>query len=367
MTRSSTGIRALLLSTCLFWAGCVSTPAPQQPHLTTAAAPTPVFEHEWYLPLASGCNLYVHEVGAGPPVVVLHGGWGYEHSYLVDGFRPLADRYRFVFYDQRGSLRSPCDSLASVEGHVADLEQLRTALGEERLNLVGHGIGGYLAMRYATAHPDRVGALSLLAPLPARAADLLSPTQDDLRERFRRPAAIAEFHRNGISTEVSPTEPRSRYLEHKIAKGAVYLHDVRKWQSLRGTMFYNPGASQAAGMPPESEDLTSALAVLPTSIQVIFPDDHYYPVEASTRWVRDVPNAELVIVPRAGYVLWIDRPKCFAAHLGAYLGHVVPRAASAGSVAATSSPRASTSHRAAEAYTNPQVPYCQPLSSGDGS
>lgn len=279
-------------------------------------------DNEWWLPVSGGCSLYVHEMGTGPKVVVLHDGWGMEHSYLVDGFRPLMNRYRFVFYDQRGSLRSPCDSLASVSGHVDDLDRLRVALHLSRLVLVGHGMGGYLAMRYAVAHPDRVAGMSLLAPDPARAADVKLPTQADLKERFRRPATLAEFRRLGLNTEQSPTDPRSRYLEHHVAKGAAMLYHVDRWASIGGTLFYNGKVADAVGPRAATEDLTKELAALAIPIEVLFPADDYLPAELSTEWVHTVPNATLQIVPMTGHDLWIDDPDAFTSLLGRYLAQV---------------------------------------------
>jgi proline iminopeptidase len=49
-----------------------------------------------------------------------------EHRYLLDALRGLEDRFHFVFYEQRGSLRSSSpDSLVSVAAHTRDLERLR--------------------------------------------------------------------------------------------------------------------------------------------------------------------------------------------------------------------------------------------------
>src|SRR5687768_9685396 len=81
-------------------------------------------EPEWYLPTGDGCRLFVQEYGTGrDTVIVVHGGFGAEHSYLLDAFRGLEERFHFVFYDQRGSLRSPCpDSLISVAAHIRDVE-----------------------------------------------------------------------------------------------------------------------------------------------------------------------------------------------------------------------------------------------------
>ncbi len=70
---------------------------------------------EWYLPTTDGVTeLYIKEIGSGSPVVILHGGYGAEHSYLIDAFAPLFSERRFVFYDQRGSLRSPAKPEAAL-------------------------------------------------------------------------------------------------------------------------------------------------------------------------------------------------------------------------------------------------------------
>lgn len=53
-------------------------------------------------------QLYVLEFGSGTDtIVMLHGGWGGEHSGLINAVMDLRDQYHFIFYDQRGSLRSP--------------------------------------------------------------------------------------------------------------------------------------------------------------------------------------------------------------------------------------------------------------------
>src|SRR5262245_33707918 len=75
-------------------------------------------------------SLYYRVLGAGPDtVVVLHGGPGFHHGYLVPALQPLAERHTLIFYDQRGRGRSdwPADStqLPTADLDVADLEALR--------------------------------------------------------------------------------------------------------------------------------------------------------------------------------------------------------------------------------------------------
>src|SRR5690606_1496107 len=137
----------------------------------------PSWDDEWYLRAGEGCAPYVAEIGRGRPVVVLHGGWGAEHSYLLDAFQGLWEGYRFVLYDQRGSLRSPCPIEGlSVEQHVQDRERLRQELGLERMILVGHSMGTFLAMSYLERHPARVEGLVLLGALLPRAPTSVQET-----------------------------------------------------------------------------------------------------------------------------------------------------------------------------------------------
>ena len=123
---------------------------------------------EWYLPVGDGCKLFVQEFGQGPEtIVMLHGGWGAEHSYLLDSMKGFDEHYHLVFYDQRGSRLSPCPAdKISVQAHVDDLEKLRIALGFDRLNLVAHSMGTFLAMDFLQQHPDRVKGLVLMGSLP---------------------------------------------------------------------------------------------------------------------------------------------------------------------------------------------------------
>lgn len=123
---------------------------------------------EWSLSVGEGCSLYVREYGdrSLPTRVVLHGGWGAEHSYLLDAFVGLEQHFHLVFYDQRGSLRSwKCDTESiSVARHVEDLEQLRLALGLERLDVIGHSMGAVLAGAYLRKYPERTGRLVMVSP-----------------------------------------------------------------------------------------------------------------------------------------------------------------------------------------------------------
>jgi proline iminopeptidase len=119
----------------------------------------------------NGVRLFVRTVGAGAPLIIVHGGPGMSHDYLAPQLVDLlASEYRLVFYDQRASGRSSGveDTAGLTMGQfVEDLEGLRLALGLEQLDLLGHSFGGLLAMYYAAEYPQAINKLLLVDSSPA--------------------------------------------------------------------------------------------------------------------------------------------------------------------------------------------------------
>lgn len=114
----------------------------------------------------NGIPLFTRQVGTGPLVVVLHGGPGASHDYLLPQYDLLAKKRELFYYDQRGGGQSPAPREAPLgwEAHVADLEGIRQALGRNRLVICGYSWGGLLGLLYTLRHPERVERLALVAP-----------------------------------------------------------------------------------------------------------------------------------------------------------------------------------------------------------
>ena len=119
-------------------------------------------------------SLYTREIGTGEPLIVLHGGPDFDHRYLLPDLDRLSDRYRLIYYDQRGRGLSadgvnPED--VTMGSEVEDLDAVRQHFQLESATLVGHSWGTVLALEYAIRHPERVSRLILMNPAPASAAD----------------------------------------------------------------------------------------------------------------------------------------------------------------------------------------------------
>src|SRR5579884_1809464 len=146
---------------------------------------------ETRVPVPGGARLFAREIGRGQPIVVLHGGPDFDHTYLLPDLDRLAGRYRLIYYDQRGRGRSadgvrPED--VTMASDVADVDVVRRHFGLSSTTLLGHSWGAVLALEYATRHPQDVSRLILMNPAPASAADYAR-----FREAYRQaqgPAAL---------------------------------------------------------------------------------------------------------------------------------------------------------------------------------
>ena len=290
---------------------------------------------EWYLPTEDkAARLYVYEIGNGEPVVVLHGGFGAEHSYLFDAVRGLEDRFHFVFYDQRGSLRSPCPKDAiTIQKHVEDLEQLRQSLNLEKVNLFAHSAGTILAMCYLQKYPDHVKNVVLAGAVDPQsgkqyftAEELAAFKQKDVDfDEFRKRRDVqADLDKEGINQATKTPKQMTHIWRIKFA--AANMYHVDRWRQMKGgQVFYNPVAGQATGESlPEEYDFAKVLARHPFPITVINGEyDYVVGPKGSPTWKKlcasQIRNVDLVIIDKAGHCVWLDDPVAFKNALSAGL------------------------------------------------
>jgi len=112
------------------------------------------------LPGTRPIELHYRDGGSGEPIVILHGGWGYEFYPHDDAIATLARR--FVIPDRTGYGKSPHISELPPRFHVAaaiETERLLARLGIERSVLWGHSDGAVIAVLLALRAPERYSGL----------------------------------------------------------------------------------------------------------------------------------------------------------------------------------------------------------------
>ena len=265
-----------------------------------------------------GVSLYERRVGDGLPTVVLHGGPGAHHDYLLPGFDRLAVGRTLVYYDQRGGGRSAVGREVAVgwPEQVADLEALRIIWGFDRLSVAGYSWGALLAVLYALEHPERVASLALVSPAP-----VWRGVRDEYERRLlaRNGApAIVEARRRVVAgglRELDPEHYRQRMFEFSVAG---YFHDPALARDLRP--FRITGRTQQAVWDSLGDfDLRPripSLAVVPAV--VVHGEDDPIPIETA-ELLAGLLRAPLHRIPACGHVPYVEAPDQFVAALDSFV------------------------------------------------
>lgn len=284
--------------------------------------------HEWYYRTGDReAVIYVCEIGQGEPVVVLHGGFGAEHSYMRYAIAGLEDRRRFVLFDQRGSLRSPvpADSSVTIDDLVADLEMLRRHLLLDRMTLLSHSSGTYLALRYLEAHPDRVGRLVLTGALPVKSGTYLDSATlalarevtPRIRAHMSRPAIDSTLRALGLTGDSLSARERADSMRVRFA--GPNLSDIANWERLTGGgVFYDGRVGQSIGGSVGNDyDLSGAVREHDFPVTIISGEDDFADPGGilNRHFLGDLEHVRVTNLEDAGHNAWLDRPDAFRAAL----------------------------------------------------
>lgn len=301
--------------------------------LPAAAAPG-VFDtlqqNVWYMDTADKqAELYVTSLGKGPVVVCLHGGPGNDFNYLVQALEPLADRYQFVLFDQRGSLLSPVPAdqvkKLTLDMLVGDLETLRQKLGQDKLVLFGHSFGSMLAMAYYKTYPQHVAGLVLAGALPP-SYDSLYDYLAGMRPRFsalrNRPEVVQALQAAGVPKDAPATTltDQQRSVRAKIDGLASFnLYHVARWREIEGGgVYYNSAVDDAVGDSfPDRFSILDTLKNHPVPITVIQGDSDFTDPGASGWKAQQAafPEIQVLVLPQASHYGWVDAPRDFGKDL----------------------------------------------------
>jgi proline iminopeptidase len=277
---------------------------------------------------AGPAGLHWRTVGEGTPVVVLHGGPDFDHTYLLPELDRLAEHARLVYYDQRGRGRSsgePND--VSIDSEVEDVDRVRRASGLDTVALLGHSWGGVLAMEYAVRHPERVSHLILANTAPASAADwralrehfarIRAPEDVERMEAIRRSDASragdveAEAEYNRLHFKRAVRDPElvedvvARLLAHATPERVLAAREIEERlydETWRG----------------DDYDLVPRLVEVDLPTLVLHGRHDFIPFPLATRIADALPRGRAVVLD-CGHFSYLEEPEAFAAHVAAFL------------------------------------------------
>lgn len=321
-------------------------------------------EVSWFLYTPDKVPIRVVEAGEGETIVTLHGGYGLSYDIMRSFMRPFEDRFHIVYYDQRGSARSPVpdndlEKYITVENMVNDLELLRRELKVEKLRLVAHSMGAILAYEYMSRFPGHVGDVVIVSghtpKLPETNAEFYDAyTSRNERDAFREKQLkqmIPELE--ALKQQADTNSAEYTYLKWKMRSAALQVYDIKKWRQAADPVgMYNARINQLIG--PEVTIPWTHLwtfyitkrqfdnGTLDTTLQTSYRTPvNFMPVIENhsgridymlgthevgdwnlrlyRRTIQETDKIKMHIFENAGHNIWIDQPEAFQMKLAEIL------------------------------------------------
>lgn len=269
-----------------------------------------------------GLTLAYERRGSGPLLVCHPGGPGGSAAEFCD-FAGLDDAFELVLLCPRGSLGSdPADDY-SLASYVGDVEALREQLGVEQVDLLGFSHGGCVAIAYAAAHPAHVRRLLLVDTLAVWGEEAEAAMTSAIEARSGEPwypdaAKAIEEEQGG---EFASAAELIANLQRQIP---LYFH---RWEGneLAGREL----ATDFAEAKPlhhfntvefPTLDLRDELRAIEAPTLVVVGDGDFICGPAcADSIVRELSHGQLVTIPEAGHLVYVEQPEAFRAALTDFL------------------------------------------------
>ncbi len=270
-------------------------------------------KNEQYLE-TSGSKIYYEIQGEsnGVPIIVLHGGPGFSHTYLKSSlsvWKKLSENQSVIFYDQRGTGKSTIkDSVGTctLVDQLNDLDALRNHLGYNQIILLGHSWGGFLGMAFTARFPEYVKKLILVgsaAPCFKETIFLQKYVFPEIQER-----------RNNLSFEVELGNEDAINSDTMEKFSMLFYSPEKKDEMLStvGNTSYNYDVHKALRADIDRFDLTPELRKFkqPTLVITGRFDMNVAPLVAY-RIQKLIPNSKYEVFEYSGHLPFFEEPDKF--------------------------------------------------------
>jgi 3-oxoadipate enol-lactonase len=249
-----------------------------------------------------GCRLYYESVGDGPFLVFAHGLGGNHLSWWqqVPHFR---ERYTCVTFSHRGFAPSSAPRGGPDPAEFGgDLAALLDHLDARDVRIVAQSMGGWSALEFAFAQPERVRALVLASTAGGTAWPVYSFPEREAVARWRKESdtAATDLFNRGIhpagGERMAREQPAMHYLYRAIDALSAGLDKNPLRRQLMASLRHPPESLRTVAVP---------------TLWLTGEEDVVYPPFVSAAFVPLMPNARHESVKAAGHSVYFERPEAF--------------------------------------------------------
>lgn len=266
----------------------------------------------------NGVEIAYEDVGGGSrPFVLVHGLTGFREDFR-EQLPALADLGRTIIFDLRGhgeSGKTGDRAAYTFEQLAGDLRALLDHLGIVECDLLGHSMGGMIALRFALAHPERVASLVLMCT-SSRAPDgfLRAPMAaggEIARTEGMEKLATLLRQRDALGPD---RPPASRRLEERMGSESFWERHRRRIGAMDPEAFATLGL-----LLIDQEPVTHRLAEIGCATLVLAGEEDDNFRAPSSELVAGIPGARLVTIPDAAHQPQLENPAAWIAAIRDHL------------------------------------------------
>jgi proline iminopeptidase len=265
----------------------------------------------------SGAKLFARAMGNGSPLMMIHGGPTLSHRYFLPHMLPLTKKNRVIYYDQRGGGQSVCKEPKSrnVDVFIQDIDAVREFLGLEKISVLGHSWGGFLAMHYAIKYPHRLNKLILMNSMGCSSNELALFKKE---QSARLESLKDQLHNVEASKEFASGDPKTVAAYNKLIFG-TYLYDCSQINKLdfdqtpeANKMGFETFAALRDSFLSLPFDITKDLQRLKCSTLILHGDVDPVPITTAQNLHKIIRHSKLRVFQRCGHFSYLEKPdECF--------------------------------------------------------
>ena len=236
-------------------------------------------------------------LGEGQPLIIIHGLFGMLDNWQTLGKR-WAEKYQVILVDLRNHGHSPHEPELNYQVMMDDLEELTDDLFLDEINLLGHSMGGKLAMKFAQTYPELMNKLIV--------ADI-GPKKYPIHHHLILEGLKSVQHEK-MKSRQEVKEQLSQYInqEHIIQ---FFLKNLY-WKE-KGVLAWRFNLNSIANnIQNVGDDLLADKFEKPT-LFIRGGDSNYILDEDIPAIKKSFPNSEIATIPNAGHWLHAENPKMF--------------------------------------------------------
>jgi 2-hydroxy-6-oxonona-2,4-dienedioate hydrolase len=235
----------------------------------------------------------VLERRAGTPLILMHGTGGHLEAYTRN-LRALAARHRVIAYDFPGhGWTTMAATDLEIDDYIAHLLGLLDTLSVGRAHLCGESLGGWVALKFAARHPDRVGRLILNTP----GGTMATPeVMERIRSLSQAAADDPSQERVRARLEWLMADPRSVTDELVAIRQAIYSRPGFPESMAHILCLQDPQVRQRNLVTDTELAATTAPALV-----IWTSDDPSGPAKAGLNMAERLPAGEFQLIDHAGH------------------------------------------------------------------